>query len=70
MILFFNKYLPVGPTFNAAKNSTNVQGVDDLNSYILTDFRTRNIMFLFTLYFPSEDNFVSCLIVKKILFIF
>ena len=70
MILFFNRYLPVHPSFNAGKKTSNISKKDDINYYVFTDFSTRSIMLLFNIYFPSDGVFANVLIVNYFLLFF
>lgn len=58
----FTKMIPTSPTFGKPTNSTTYSSLNDANSYFLVDSQVRSLMVLFTIYFPYEDEWMSCLI--------
>ncbi len=64
MILFYHNNLPVRESIRPPKDKIKLSIKDDLTNYKLTNLDTRNIMFLFNIYFPSDEIFVKCTIVR------
>jgi hypothetical protein len=58
----FTKMIPTSPTFGKPSNSTTYPSLNDVNTYFLVNREVRSLMLLFTLYFPYEDEWMSCLI--------
>jgi hypothetical protein len=58
----FTKMIPISSTFGKPSNSTTYSSLNDANTYFLVDSQVRSLMLLFTLYFPYEDEWMSCII--------
>ncbi len=64
LMSFFAKLLPIHREFNKPTILSTVTTINNIDTYFLVDKNVRNILFLFTLYFPYENNWMSCAIVK------
>jgi hypothetical protein len=61
-MVIFSKLIPTTPTFNKHTNSTIMLPINNIDTYFLVDSNVRSLMFLFTIYFPSDNLSMSCLI--------
>lgn len=62
-IKLISKLIPISPQFQVQSNLTTVTTLLNLDTYFWINRNTRSIIFTFTLYFPDENNWMSCLIV-------
>ncbi len=61
-----NKFIPISRHFANPLSSDNVGIENNLDNYLFVANDVRNIMVLFTLYFPNDNTWVSCLVVYKL----
>jgi hypothetical protein len=66
---FIGKLLPLTNDFNKPTTSTTVSTANSIDTYFLVDKQTRHLMFLFTLYFPYENKWMSVVSVNIYIFI-
>lgn len=59
----FAKLIPVHSGFGKPTNTTSVTSENNIDTYFLVSKDVRSLMFLFTLYFPFENVWMSCVIV-------
>lgn len=64
----FSRLLPIYPDFNKPTASNTIPSYNDINTYFFVNKNVRAIFILFTLYFPSDDTWMSCLIVYIYIF--
>jgi hypothetical protein len=58
----FSKLIPTTPTFNQPSTSAQITSANNIDTYFLVNRNVRSLQFLFTLYFPDEDQWMSVLI--------
>jgi hypothetical protein len=58
----FSKLIPTTPTFNRPSTSVLISSENNIDTYFLVNKSVRNLNFLFTLYFPDDDEWMSVLI--------
>jgi hypothetical protein len=59
---FFSQMIPIHPSFNKPLTTNSIPPENLITKYFLVDPAVRSLFFLFTLYFPSDNNFMSCLV--------
>jgi hypothetical protein len=59
---FFSDLIPIHSTFNKPLTTNSIPPENLITTFFLVDPAVRSLFFLFTLYFPSDKNFMSCLI--------
>ena len=64
-MVLFSRLLPVHSEFNKPTNSSGVDAKNNIDTYFLVDKNVRSLIILFTLYFPFEDNWMSCVLVRQ-----